>query len=367
MRKRNLLRKLLVMATVLVMIIALATGCKSEEKKKVDISDMEGTAAPDTPTPTQAVTATPAEDTPIPTETTPSPELSPVEETPTPTEAVPEPTEEPVVTEAPEKEGLPEGWTTEKEDFQHDDVIGFEEKTRDEKGRLRILVERKRSEEYSFALEFRLNYTYTDGSNEVLYSEEFIEYDLDWDKVLSYGSGKGVHVMESPDNMIEVFCGWVDPDQYDANGVKIKKPEGCNGDEFTATGEKVKSIEIMVESDYTGSETQPSTIPEGVAGKWVGKGVPANGGSPIDLTVTIKEDGSGEYQFEQAGYKESYPFTVDWNGNTFCVSIPENNLLGITDCGGYWSIEDGKLKLEIHTGFKNGGSYSYNAECSKER
>ena len=106
-------------------------------------------------------------------------------------------------------------------------------------------------------------------------------------------------------------------------------------------------------------------IPEGLAGEWHGTGTPKNGGPSIDLTVRIEADGTGDYTFVQAGYTESYPFTILPGENTFSVQIPEDNYLKISECGGSWAIEDGILKLDILTEFAGGGSYSYTAECEK--
>jgi hypothetical protein len=82
--------------------------------------------------------------------------------------------------------------------------------------------------------------------------------------------------------------------------------------------------------------------------------------------MTINADGSGEYTFDQSGYHESYPFTISSEDNRFTVDIPEDNLLHITECGGTWTLEEGKLLLDITTVFANGRSYSYTAECVKE-
>ena len=106
-------------------------------------------------------------------------------------------------------------------------------------------------------------------------------------------------------------------------------------------------------------------IPDELVGEWRGTGTPDNGGTPIDLTVTVNPDGSGEYTFAQGGYTESYPFTVDYAGSRFSVSIPADNLLGISACDGTWTLKDGRLLLDIATTFENGRVFAYSAECER--
>ena len=104
-------------------------------------------------------------------------------------------------------------------------------------------------------------------------------------------------------------------------------------------------------------------IPRELAGKWQGTGTPKNGGPSIDLTAEINADGSGQYTFEQAGYRESYPFTVSSSDSTFSVDIPATSGLG--SVAGTWALEDGVLVLDITTTFPNGRTYSYIARCER--
>ena len=106
-------------------------------------------------------------------------------------------------------------------------------------------------------------------------------------------------------------------------------------------------------------------IPDGLAGEWRGTGTPKNGGPSIDLSARINADGSGEYTFIQDDYTESYPFTISSDESAFSVDIPADNTLGISACGGTWTLEAGVLKLDITTTFASGGSFSYTAECEK--
>ena len=108
-----------------------------------------------------------------------------------------------------------------------------------------------------------------------------------------------------------------------------------------------------------------AAVPEEMIGTWHGTGTPKNGGSSIDLTAVISADGTGEYTFEQAGYVESFPFTLSYTDNTFSVDLPATSMM--TGVEGTWEIRDGKLLLDITSTFINGRTYSYNAECEKEQ
>ena len=110
-------------------------------------------------------------------------------------------------------------------------------------------------------------------------------------------------------------------------------------------------------------ESTDEVIPGELIGDWQGVGKPKNGGPSIDLTIHIEKDGTGKYTFDQAGYHESYPFTISQDGNRFSVDIPATSQLGSVD--GTWEVKDGTLLLDITSTFTSGGSYSYNAECRK--
>lgn len=108
---------------------------------------------------------------------------------------------------------------------------------------------------------------------------------------------------------------------------------------------------------------EESAIPDELVGQWTGVGTPKNGGTPIDLSIIVNADGSGEYTFDQGDYHESYPFTISNDDSRFSVDIPATSMLG--SVGGTWALEDGKLLLDITSEFTGGGSYSYTAECYK--
>ena len=110
-------------------------------------------------------------------------------------------------------------------------------------------------------------------------------------------------------------------------------------------------------------EDPAASIPAELVGEWKGVGTPKDGGTPIDLTITVNAGGSGEYTFDQGSYHESYPFTISNGDSTFSADIPATSMLG--SVGGTWALEDGFLKLDITTEFAGGGSYSYTAVCEK--
>ena len=138
--------------------------------------------------------------------------------------------------------------------------------------------------------------------------------------------------------MIFTFCV---PKAVDASTLSLVLGEGA-AEETTGTGE--------------------TDIPAEMAGKWQGTGTPKNGGTSIDLTVTINADGSGEYTFDQGGYHETNPFSISRDGNRFSVNT-DDSILG--ECEGTWELADGILTLDITSLLPNGRTYSYTAECTK--
>jgi len=145
---------------------------------------------------------------------------------------------------------------------------------------------------------------------------------------------------------------------------------GCDAEE-----EKTAKKGTTRKKDYSESTNVTETVrdkdahsggfPKELAGTWKGKGTPKRDGAPIDLTVTIREDGTGEYVFLQGSYKECLPFSVDWSDGTFSVSTEETEL-GFASCGGTWELKNEKLYLDITTEFVSGRSYSYTAELKKQ-
>ena len=104
-------------------------------------------------------------------------------------------------------------------------------------------------------------------------------------------------------------------------------------------------------------------IPTGLAGTWNGTGIPENGGPSISLTITIRDDGTGEYAFEQNGYTESNPISISAQGNTFTVTSAETSQFSKAE--GNWSLTDGVLTLSITSTLPSGRAYFYTAECTK--
>ncbi len=115
------------------------------------------------------------------------------------------------------------------------------------------------------------------------------------------------------------------------------------------------------------AEEQPAetAIPAELVGSWNGVGTQAGGGSEIALSMSVNADGTGEYTFEQSGYTESYPFTLESDSKLFSVSIPADNQLGITACEGQYDYADGILTLHITTTFSSGRQFEYTVYCVK--
>lgn len=108
-----------------------------------------------------------------------------------------------------------------------------------------------------------------------------------------------------------------------------------------------------------------SAIPEELVGAWAGAGEPVGGGSAIWLDVLVNADGTGSYTFEQAGYLESYPFTLTSETESFYADIPADNRLGISACEGTYVYADNVLTLHITTTFASGRQFEYTADCTK--
>ena len=141
--------------------------------------------------------------------------------------------------------------------------------------------------------------------------------------------------------------------------------KGITRDKETEESGKKSNDDDKITAEPT--ETPSDGMPAELVGTWKGVGIPDNNdGSKINLVVRIDEDGTGEYEFEQAGYRESLPFSIDWKDNRFTVHVPINNVANIGICSGTWELKNGKLILDITTEFANGRTYSYTAECEKQ-
>ena len=173
-----------------------------------------------------------------------------------------------------------------------------------------------------------------------------------------------------PEEIVCPECGTAYPPDTDYAfcpncGTALAKPEAAQEPESVPVSASAseKPPEPAEEPESAEETRTDAGIPEELAGDWKGVGKPKNGGSSIDLTIHVEEDGTGSYTFDQAGYHESYPFTISRDGNRFSVDIPATSQLGSVD--GTWELEGDVLKLDITSTFTSGGSYSYNAECRK--
>ena len=103
-------------------------------------------------------------------------------------------------------------------------------------------------------------------------------------------------------------------------------------------------------------------IPKEVVGTWRGSGMHSSGyGNPIDLTVRIEADGSGEFTFVQGDYQETGDFTLNYTDNRFSLSPKEKG----NNSEGTWALEDGILTLDISTPLPDGRIFTYTVACEK--
>ena len=143
-----------------------------------------------------------------------------------------------------DEDALPPGWHVEEEPFDWGDVAGVEKKTYDEKGRLRDYWEEKGSEKYDFRAEFHMIYTYTEGSKEVTYEENFVGYKYDGTKT-EVGRGLSRYTMQSEDNRVELGMAWSGSLGKTSDGSEISKPVSCEGAEYGPDGNKIKDIKKL--------------------------------------------------------------------------------------------------------------------------
>lgn len=102
-----------------------------------------------------------------------------------------------------------------------------------------------------------------------------------------------------------------------------------------------------------------AAMPEAYVGDWQGST------GNINLSFSVNPDGTGSYAFEQNGYTESYDFTMRADADTFSVTIPEDNQLGIVSCEGTYQYANEVLTLDIHTTFQSGREFSYTVPCTR--
>ena len=104
---------------------------------------------------------------------------------------------------------------------------------------------------------------------------------------------------------------------------------------------------------------QAPAMPDALAGVWQGEG-----SDGISLTITLNEDGTGVYEFEQDGYTESLPFTAAFTGDQFRMALAENDVL--LGAEGKWTLMGDVLTLEITSTLPGGDTYSYTAVCTRK-
>ena len=91
-------------------------------------------------------------------------------------------------------------------------------------------------------MEFRSYYTYTEGSPEVACVQEFYTYDLETGDLKGAGSCSYTYTMLSPDNYVEMWCGWEGTGELDENGLEIQRMPDYNGTEYAPDGSVAREI-----------------------------------------------------------------------------------------------------------------------------
>lgn len=107
------------------------------------------------------------------------------------------------------------------------------------------------------------------------------------------------------------------------------------------------------------------TTLSGLAGRWSGTGRPVGDGEEIHLKISLKDDGTGVYRFQQGDYTERYSVFINEEFGSFSADIPADNALKITGCGGTYAYDGTTLSLHIVTEFASGRTFTYNVDCQR--
>ena len=102
-----------------------------------------------------------------------------------------------------------------------------------------------------------------------------------------------------------------------------------------------------------------------LTGEWHGEGTPSDGGAPVRLVAVIDADDTGYFHLIQSGGKDSFDFTLSREDSRITGNIPEGLALSVSAFEGTWSLEDGKLLLDVTVSFSDGRGYSLSAGCEK--
>jgi len=202
---------------------------------------------------------------------------------------------------------------------------------------------------------------------------------LSWDEVTSCGPDFSLRDSDGIEYSV-VACGFQAEEGSSRNIADLASnryigfspifdiPNGTRFDALTLVvknGETSEVITILLAGVPSEVSAVAETIPEELVGVWSGMGTPLGGGSVISLDISVNEDGTGEYTFEQTGYMESYPFTLKSERELFTVNIPTDNRLGVVKCEGTYSYANDVLTLRITTTFSSGRQFEYIANCVK--
>lgn len=120
---------------------------------------------------------------------------------------------------------------------------------------------------------------------------------------------------------------------------------------------KILSLVVVLVMTLCSLSALAQTVPSEYVGDWVGRVEELD----IDLSFTIRADGSGTFVFKQRGYTDARDFSFRIDDSTFTLSPGTD---GSTSSGTF-TLEDGVLTLDLETHFANGRTYSYQVKCER--
>lgn len=98
-------------------------------------------------------------------------------------------------------------------------------------------------------------------------------------------------------------------------------------------------------------------VPSEYVGDWVGRVEEL----AIDLSFTVREDGSGTFVFAQRGDTDARDFSFRIDDGSFTLSPGADG----STCSGTFMLQDGVLTLDLETLFANGRTYGYIVKCER--
>ncbi len=100
-----------------------------------------------------------------------------------------------------------------------------------------------------------------------------------------------------------------------------------------------------------------ASVPDEYVGEWTGR----SDALSINLSFTVRADGTGMYSFEQRGYTEAGDFTFSLSGDVMTLTMQKD---GAT-CGGTFALNGDTLTVNMEVPLKSGKTYVYTAICQR--